>query len=150
MCHSTYQRLRHTAWSGFALVHSPGYSSSYSTTLSSQLIYNLTNRSSPHWKRQTRRHLFSYQEMVLSRVSTRTLGKTALFGAVGIIGSLIWARTTIENRVRNAEFYKLAMKTLRTDPGESGDTHWIKYHLLIVVPFRCHSHAGRTDNRTRF
>lgn len=64
--------------------------------------------------------------MVLSRVSTRTLGKTALFGAVGIIGSLIWARTTIENRVRNAEFYKLAMKTLRTDPGVSGDTHRIK------------------------
>lgn len=55
--------------------------------------------------------------MVLSRVSTQTLAKTALVGAVGILGSLIWARTTIENRVRSADFYKLAMRTLRSDPG---------------------------------
>lgn len=68
--------------------------------------------------------------MVFSRVSTRTLAKTALFGAVGIIGSLIWARTTIENRVRNAEFYRLAMKELRASPGEAEMNNWKPYIFL--------------------
>lgn len=67
--------------------------------------------------------------MVLSRVSTRNLAKTALFGAVGIIGSLIWARTTIENRVRNAEFYRLAMKELRKNPGESWTVNLWSYDI---------------------
>lgn len=72
--------------------------------------------------------------MVLSRVSTQTLGKTALFGAVGIIGSLIWARSSIENRVRNADFYKQAMKMLRTDPGK----------------YQCHAFSFSIINYTLF
>lgn len=53
----------------------------------------------------------------LADVSTRTLAKIATYGAVATIGGLILVRSRLEDRVRQSEFYRLAMKTLRSNPG---------------------------------
>ncbi|XP_011196645.1 uncharacterized protein LOC105221388 [Zeugodacus cucurbitae] len=51
--------------------------------------------------------------------SNKTLGKIAVYGAFASITGVMYMRYKIEDRIRNSEYFKLALKTLRQHKGAS-------------------------------
>lgn len=50
-------------------------------------------------------------------VTNRTLAKIATYGAVGCISSVMYMRHKIQERVRNTDYFKEALKVLRSHKG---------------------------------
>lgn len=50
-------------------------------------------------------------------VSNKTLAKVAVYGAVGCISAVMFMRHKIQERVRSADYFKEAMKIVRSHPG---------------------------------
>lgn len=53
----------------------------------------------------------------MRRISTRTLMKVAAYGAVVVVGTGLYLQNSVKQNIRNTEFYKSALKTLRAHPG---------------------------------
>ncbi|KAH8372871.1 hypothetical protein KR009_007004 [Drosophila setifemur] len=52
--------------------------------------------------------------------SNRTLGNICVYGAVASISAVMYMRWKMEDRVRSCEYYKLALKSLRSHRGAVG------------------------------
>lgn len=50
--------------------------------------------------------------------ATKTLVKVAVYGGVICISTVMYARSTVEDRVRQSDHFRAAMKTLRTHQGK--------------------------------
>uniref|UniRef100_A0A6M2DFP2 Putative cytochrome oxidase complex assembly protein 1 n=1 Tax=Xenopsylla cheopis TaxID=163159 RepID=A0A6M2DFP2_XENCH len=54
---------------------------------------------------------------MLRYISTKTLIKTAGYGALVVIGTGMYMKSLVVQRIKDAEFYRTAFKTLRGHPG---------------------------------
>lgn len=50
-------------------------------------------------------------------VTNRTLAKIAVYGAVASISGVMYMRHSIQDRIRNTEYFRSAFKILRAHPG---------------------------------
>lgn len=50
--------------------------------------------------------------------SNQTLGKFSVYGAVASITGVMYMRYKIEDRVRNSEYFRIALNTLRQHRGK--------------------------------
>lgn len=50
-------------------------------------------------------------------VANKTLAKIAVYGAVGCISAVMYMRHKIQERVRGADYFKEALKIVRSHPG---------------------------------
>lgn len=53
--------------------------------------------------------------------SNRVLAKIAVYGSVACISAVMYARSKIQDNIRNAEHFREAMKVLRTNSGQTTD-----------------------------